>query len=169
MWSFKFLGILENIGNSSLEIFFKLSGSWLFLEQRLYKFLFVCHLQIIWLLVNRTFYVVLITEGRLEVRNSTLKSIKVSLKLMCTGSKGEIFSRWSSVSSEKKKKNQHHKSKNHFQGVKFQLLSMGIQFTILCPARMEPKFASKDYFILLACSFSRNKKLQSINSYRCLA
>lgn len=75
-----------------------------FLEQTLYKFLFDCHLQIIWLLVNRTLYVFLITEERLEIRNSTLKAVKVSLKLMCIGSKGGIFSRWSSVSSEKKKK-----------------------------------------------------------------
>lgn len=76
---------------------------------------------------------------------------------MCTGSKGEIFSRWSSVSSEKKKKTQQHKPRNHFQGVKFQLLSMEIQFAILCPARMEPKFANKDHFILPASSFSTNK------------
>lgn len=102
-WSFRFLGILENIGNVSLEIFFKLRGSWLSLEHRLYKFLFDCHLQIIWLLVNRTLYVVLITEGRLEIRNSTLKAAKVGLKLMCIGSKGGIFSRWCPVSSEKKK------------------------------------------------------------------
>ena len=33
---------------------------------------------------------------------------------------------------------------------------MGIQFTILCPARMKPKFASKKHFILLACSFTTN-------------
>lgn len=84
--------------------FFKLSGSWLSLEQKLYKFLFDCHLQIIWLLLNRALYVVLITGGRLEIRNSTLKAVKVSLKLMCIGSKGGILSRWSSVSSKKKKK-----------------------------------------------------------------
>lgn len=116
-WSFRFLGILENIGNVSLEIFFKLRGSWLSLEQRLLKFLFGCHLQIIWLLVNRTLYVVLITEGRLEIRNSTLKAVKVGLKLMCIGSKGGIFSRWSSVSSErKKKKKQEHKHYTTFTG-----------------------------------------------------
>lgn len=50
---------------------------------------------------------------------------------MYIGSKGGIFSRWSSVSSEKKKKTQEHKLKNSFQGVKFQFLSMGIQITIL--------------------------------------
>lgn len=47
----------------------------------------------------------------------------------------------------KRKKKQEHKPKNNFQGVKFQLQSMGIQFTILCPARMIPKFDSKTHFI----------------------
>lgn len=90
------------------RFFFKLRGSWLALEERLYKFLFDCHLQIIWLLLNRTLYVVLITGGRLEIRNFTLKAVKVSLKLMYMGSKGRIFSRWSSVPSEQEKKTNNH-------------------------------------------------------------
>lgn len=42
-------------------------------------------------------------------------------------------------SEKKKPKN------NNFQGVKLQLLSMGIQLTILYPARMKPKLDNKKY------------------------
>lgn len=37
------------------------------------------------------------------------------------------------------------KKNNNFQGVKLQLLSMGIQLTILYPARMKPKLDNKKY------------------------